>query len=102
MKNYMELTENVHKIWILAVLIVWFAVCVSCHEKISSKRSAAPDYNNENSENSLDKLNVNYDEYPVSAWQLFRITFCFTINFSIYYCYQLKVVFIRNCKIHVN
>lgn len=54
--------------WMLCVCI-WMIVFISCNECVTLKRSASPDFNAENSESSLDKLNVNYDEYPVSSWQ---------------------------------
>lgn len=40
-------------------------VFINCNESVALKRSASPDFNSENSESSLDRLNVNYDEYPV-------------------------------------
>lgn len=51
--------------WILCASI-WMIVLISCNESASLKRNASPDFNSENSESSLDKINVNYDEYPVS------------------------------------
>lgn len=51
--------------WILCASI-WMIVLISCNESVTLKRSASPDFNADNSESSLDKLNVNYDEYPVS------------------------------------
>lgn len=51
--------------WILCV-IIWMVVFVSCSESASLKRSASPDFNSENSESGMDKINVSYDEYPVS------------------------------------
>lgn len=50
--------------WILCVSI-WMIVFINCNESVTLKRSASPDFNSENSESSLDKLNINYDEYPV-------------------------------------
>lgn len=50
--------------WIICVCI-WMLVFINCNESASLKRSASPDFNSENSESSLDKLNVSYDEYPV-------------------------------------
>lgn len=44
---------------------IWLIVMISCNESVALKRSASPDFNSENSESSLDKLNLSYDEYPV-------------------------------------
>lgn len=51
--------------WILCV-IIWMIVFISCSESAALKRSASPDFNSENSESGMDKINVSYDEYPVS------------------------------------
>ncbi|XP_055295587.1 uncharacterized protein LOC129565117 [Sitodiplosis mosellana] len=50
--------------WILCVSI-WMVVFISCSESASLKRSASPDFNSENSESSMDRINVSYDEYPM-------------------------------------
>lgn len=55
--------------WILCVCM-WLSIFIGCNESATTttaalKRSASPEYNLENNENSVDKLNVNYDEYPV-------------------------------------
>lgn len=42
-------------------------VFISFSESASLKRSASPDYNSENSESGMDRINVSYDEYPVSS-----------------------------------
>lgn len=59
--------------WILCVSIL--IVFISCNECSTLKRSASPDFNSENSESSLDKLNVNYDEYPVRKCDWNGLTF---------------------------
>lgn len=51
--------------WILCVTI-WMIVFISCSESATLKRSASPDYNSENAESGMDRINVSYDEYPVS------------------------------------
>lgn len=51
--------------WILCVCI-WMVVFISCSESAALKRSASPDFNSENAESGMDKINVSYDEYPVS------------------------------------
>lgn len=51
--------------WILCVSI-WMLILIGCNESATLKRSASPNMNLDNSESSLDKMNVNYDEYPVS------------------------------------
>lgn len=50
---------------ILCAVFTILAVFVKCNECLALKRSAAPDYNLENSETGLDRIHVNYDEYPV-------------------------------------
>lgn len=52
-------------IWFLCVSWIWMVVFVSCSECATLKRSASPDFNSENSESGMDKINVSYDEYPV-------------------------------------
>lgn len=52
--------------WILCVSI-WMIVFISCSESASLKRSASPDFNSDNSESGMDRINVSYDEYPVSC-----------------------------------
>lgn len=62
--------NGIHKFptinWILCMCI-WMLIFISCNESATTtlKRSASPEYNLENTESSSDKLNVNYDEYPV-------------------------------------
>lgn len=48
-------------------MCIWMLIFISCNESATTtlKRSASPEYNLENTESSSDKLNVNYDEYPV-------------------------------------
>lgn len=53
---------------ILSVCLVCLLVLVKDNECLSLKRSASPDFNTDNSETSLDKMNLNYDEYPVSFY----------------------------------
>lgn len=65
-KKYIRVPKCPSINWILCVSI-WMVVFISCNESVTLKRSASPDFNAENSESGLDKLNVNYDEYPVST-----------------------------------
>lgn len=64
-KKYIGVPKCPRINWILCATI-WMIVLISSNESVTLKRSASPDFNTENSESSLDKLNVNYDEYPVS------------------------------------
>lgn len=52
-------------------------VFISCSESAALKRSASPDFNSENSESGMDKINVSYDEYPVSWWIPWNCAFYF-------------------------
>lgn len=53
--------------WILC-LSIWMFVFINCNEGASLKRTASPEFNKENAESSLDKLNMSYDEYPVRKY----------------------------------
>lgn len=71
--DFFKKATALHKIptinWILCMMCVWMVIFIGCSESAAiatSKRNASPEYNLENNENSADKLNVNYDEYPVS------------------------------------
>lgn len=64
-RNYIGVAKFPSTNWILCVSI-WMMVFINCNESATLKRSASPDFNSDNSESSLDRLNVNYDEYPVS------------------------------------
>lgn len=55
------LTQNA----VLCAIFTILMVCVKCNECLALKRSAAPDYNLENADTGMDKIHVNYDEYPV-------------------------------------
>lgn len=64
--------NGIHKFptinWMLCMMCIWLLVLIGCNESATVatiKRNASPEYNLENNENSADKLNVNYDEYPV-------------------------------------
>lgn len=46
----------------ISIVLIVFAKCNEC---LALKRSAAADYNLENTESGSDRLNVNFDEYPV-------------------------------------
>lgn len=50
---------------IICAFFTILAVLVKCNECLALKRSAAADYNLENAETELDRIHVNYDEYPV-------------------------------------
>lgn len=50
---------------IICAVFTILAMFVKCNECLALKRSAAPDYNLENSDTGLDRIHVNYDEYPV-------------------------------------
>lgn len=56
---------------IFIICILWMSVFVEHDECLSLKRSASPESNSENIESSLDKMNLNYDEYPVSSYHFF-------------------------------
>lgn len=48
------------------VLFMILMVFVKCNECLIIKRSASPELNSDSIDSNVDKLNVNYDEYPVS------------------------------------
>lgn len=50
---------------IITISIIWLIALVDHHECSVLKRSASPD--SYTSESTADKLNSNYDEYPVSG-----------------------------------
>lgn len=54
--------------WILCLCFIWLLIFVKSNECASIKRSASPQYNDDNSESSSEHR-VSYDEYPVSAKQ---------------------------------
>lgn len=63
-------TNSISRKWlsqnsIICAVFTILAVFVKCNECLALKRSAAPDYNLENSDTGLDRIHVNYDEYPV-------------------------------------
>lgn len=71
--DFLVKTTAIHKFptinWIFCMICVWMLIFISRSESsptATSKRNASPEYNLENNENTSDKLNVNYDEYPVS------------------------------------
>lgn len=62
--------KSISKNWftqntIICAIFTILAVFVKCNDCLALKRSAAPDYNLENSDTGLDRIHVNYDEYPV-------------------------------------
>ncbi|XP_031623979.1 uncharacterized protein LOC116341195 isoform X2 [Contarinia nasturtii] len=63
-RKYIGVTKFPSINWILCVAI-WMLVFISCNESASLKRSASPDFNAENSESGMDRINVSYDEYPM-------------------------------------
>lgn len=46
-------------------MFTMLAMFVKFNECLALKRNAAPDYNLENADSGMDKIHVNYDEYPV-------------------------------------
>lgn len=71
---------NIHSMSIGFMLIVLTMVC-EINGAAVIKRNASPDFNLESAENSADKLNVNYDEYPVRNFFInFLRLFFLTIN----------------------
>lgn len=50
------------------MLMLLMLVC-EINGAVTFNRNASPDANLENAENSVDKPNVNYDEYPVRWFQ---------------------------------
>lgn len=79
-RNRITINSN-HRNWftqnaIICAVFTILAVFVRCNECLALKRSAAPDYNLENAENGVDRIHVNYDEYPVCNLYRNRINIC--------------------------
>ena len=60
--NYLQMHNLV-----FCVLFVVMVTLVQQNQAFSIKRSTSPENNLDNAETELDKLNINYDEYPVSC-----------------------------------
>lgn len=72
MDFFVKTSGQIHRFptinWILCMMCIWMLIFIGCYDSAAAatiKRNASPEYNLENNENSSDKLNVNYDEYPV-------------------------------------
>lgn len=51
---------------VLFSFVIFILISIINGDRFLGKRSAAPDDNMDQAETSLDKINIRYDEYPVS------------------------------------
>lgn len=51
---------------VLFSIVIFVLISIINGDRFLRKRSAAPDDNMDQGESSLDKINIRYDEYPVS------------------------------------